>query len=150
MPKNKSKYARDVAKNLSRSAEQLKFVLSALIIAVQERIGEDIILWPREKVGRVTQPARVYNCKWNWKKREIWQHIIFYDTPAGAPPLVEELLRVTLDVAHEVGHLLLERGPGQIPARVGISQNDMGDVKEVEADWFALCVLQMYGFIFPP
>ena len=64
--------------------------------------------------------------------------------------MVRELLKVTLDVAHELGHLLIDWGPGKMTGRIGISDNDLKDVKEVEADWLALCLLQMYGFIFPP
>jgi Zn-dependent peptidase ImmA (M78 family) len=61
---------------------------------------------------------------------------------------VDKLLRATLDVAHELGHLILDRGPGQMNMRAGIGKNDMENAREVEAEWFALCILQMYGFLF--
>jgi len=149
MPSN-SDYIKSVAYHLCDPSTQLKFVLSALTVAVQERLGEDVILWPRKRIGSIAESARVYTCKFSWQKREVVQHIIFYEVPEGDRPHQRELLRVTLDIAHELGHLLLDRGPGHMPVRVGISENDLKTISEIEADWFALCVLQMYGFIFPP
>ncbi|MCK4291971.1 MAG: hypothetical protein KAY65_02145 [Planctomycetes bacterium] len=143
------KYVKDVAKELCENKRQLKFVLTALAIAVQERLGEDVILYPRGEASLSTR-AIVYNCKFIWRSKEVWQHIIRYKIPENDPPRTEELLRITLDVAHELGHLLLDRGPGRMPARIGIPQSELDNVREVEADWLALCVLQMYGFIFPP
>ena len=122
-------------------------MLTAIANAVQERLGEDVIFWPR---GDAEAPARVYHCKFIWKKRDIWQHIIFFSFPENHPPKIKELLQVTLDVAHELGHLLMDWGPGYMAGRVGISDNDLKDVNEVEADWLAICLLQMYGFILPP
>lgn len=142
-------YIKDVVENLCNDKHQLKLVLTALTIAVQERLGEDVILWPRGENGLSTQ-ATVYNCKFIWRSKEIWQHVVFYKIPDTHPPHPKELLRITLDVAHELGHLLLDKGPGRMPTRIGIPRSELDNVREVEADWFALCVLQMYGFIFPP
>jgi hypothetical protein len=143
------KNARDAAEDLCKNSEQLKLVLTAIVTAVEERLGEDVILFPRDNGGLISR-ASVYNVKFNWKNQEIWQHMVFYEVPENPRPNVRELLRVTLDVAHELGHLLIDRGPGRLASRVGISKNEMNDVREVEADWFALCILQIYGFILPP
>ena len=122
-------------------------MLTAIATAVEERLGEDVIFYPG---GDATAPARVYHCRFNWKGKKIWQHIIFYRIPENSSPRMKELLQVTLDVAHELGHLLIDRGPGRLTGRIGIPNNDLKDVSEVEADWFALCLLQVYGFIYPP
>ena len=135
-----------VAEELCDPRELMMHTLAPLASAIQERIGEDVILWARDEKEPYT-PAALYMCKFNWKNREIWQHILFYTMPSNDRPHREakEFLRVALDVAHELGHLLLDRGPGSMPTRIGISKNETADVREVEADWFALCLLQMYG-----
>lgn len=143
-----NRYRKDVARKLCADRDQMRYVLTALASAIQERLGEDVILCPRKGKDVVTR-ATVLSVRFEWEERMLWQHYIFYGMPSGHPPAAEELLRVTLDVAHELGHLILDRGPGRMNARVGIGKNDQKDVREVEAEWFALCVLQMYGFLFP-
>jgi len=144
-----NRYAEDVAHKLCAGEDHMRYVLTALASAAQERLGEDVILCPRKprRGAKVPSKATLLSVRFEWKKRILWQHYIFYGIPGGDPPAKEELLRVTLDVAHELGHLILDRGPGRMNTRVGIGKNDIRDVREVEAEWFALCVLQMYGFL---
>jgi len=147
-------YAKKVAKDLCDGKDQMRYVLTALATAVQERLGEDVVLYPRNmKRVKATAKARkehptVFSVRFLWGDQVLWRHYVYYGLPAGDPPRAEELLRATLDVAHELGLLILERGPGQMRMRVGVSDNDLEDIQKVEADWFALCVLQMYGFLF--
>ena len=143
----RNRLAEDAAHELCAGKDHMRYVLTALATAVQERLGEDVIFCPR-KGERVPTKATLLSVRFEWKKKIIWRHYIFYGIPSEHPPAAEELLRITLDVAHELGHLILDRGPGRMSARVGISKNDLKDVREVEAEWFSLCVLQMYGFLF--
>ena len=134
-----------IAKGLCRSESQVRYVLAALANAVQERLGEDVILCPR-KGENIHTAATLFSVRFEWEERILWRHYIFYGEPKSISQ--EELLRVTLDVAHELGHLVLESGPGRISMRIGISDSDKQHLREVEADWFALCVLQMVGCFF--
>ena len=146
--------AKDVALKLCDGNNQMRYVLTALASAVQERLGEDVILCPRKKKRgekasprAAVPPAIVFTVEFEWHEQRVLHHYINYGRPDGPPRSREELLRVTLDVAHELGHLVLDRGPGQMERRIGISDNDLRNVGEVEAEWFALCILQMYGFL---
>ncbi len=153
MPESENEqYMDKVVKMLCDRSEQLRYILTAVTNAVQERLGENIILLPREGNGLATE-VNLFTLKHqDTKSGEItWGHYIFYGMPKAENSIdfIDELLRVTLDVAHELAHLVLERGSGCLPIRVGITADMMEDVREIEADWFAICILQMYGFIFP-
>lgn len=137
--------AKKIAEGLCSSESKVRYVMAALANAVQERIGEDVILCPR-KGENISTAAILYSVSLEWKEQILLRHYIFYGEPKSSSQ--EELLRVTLDVAHELGHLVLESGPGRISMRIGISDSDMQHLREVEADWFALCVLQMVGYFF--
>jgi len=144
-----AKDVKSVANELCNSGDQMRYVLTALATAVQERLGEDVILCPREEENAPME-ANVLSLRFNCKNQTLWRHYVYYGIPRGDPHAAEELLCITLDVAHELGHLILDRGPGRMNKRVGISKRDLEDVREIEADWFALCALQMYGFICAP
>jgi Zn-dependent peptidase ImmA (M78 family) len=143
-------YAKSIAKQLCHEGNNMKYVLTALASAVQEQLGEDIILCPRKLPKKntpiATTDAGVVTVCLEGKSENIFRHYIFYGTPNNTTLGSDELLKVTLDVAHELGHLLLERGPGRIPLRVGAKDSELERIREIEADWFALCILQMYGF----
>jgi len=156
MTSNKDdEYVRQVAEELCNGKDQMKYVLTALATAIQERLDEDIILCPRkpEKKGEnankaITEPAGVYSIRFKCKSNIVCRHYVFYCTPTVSLPAPEELLLVTLNVAHELWLLIHDRGPGEMKSRIGISSNELKDAVIVEAEWFALCVLQMYGFLF--
>lgn len=137
------KYRKDVVELLCDARRQLLYVLTAVANAIQERIGEDVVLCPRE--GDSSLEAYTFDVNLGGSIT----HFIFFGVPEGDPPDAKELLRVTLDVAHELGHLVLEGDPGHLPNRVGIPKHLLDDAIEIECDWFAVCVLQMYGFLFP-
>lgn len=144
-------YVKEMAQCLCKGDDQMRYVLAAIATAVQEWLGEDVILCPRKRCAGERLPTRpnVLSVRFSWRDREIWRHYVYYGMPDRNSPADGELLRVTLDVAHELGHLVLDRGPGRIPARTGIPESDkktIERVREIEADWFALCILQMYGF----
>lgn len=140
------RYRKKVVNLLCDSHYHLLYVLTAVANAVQERIGEDIMLIPREGGEEIANlAAHVFNMEVG----NEFKHFIFYGIPEGDPPNLDELLRVTVDVAHEIGHLILESGAGHLPNRVGIPKKRLRDVIEIECDWFAICVLQMHGFLLP-
>ena len=133
---------------ICREAEKRTLALTAVTAAVQDRLAEDVILVPRK--GAATE-AVVYTTEYEWKGRIVRRHLVAYHIPKSGQQgvVTEELLRVVLDIGHELGHLFLREGPGRCPPGLGITKADQGKVDEIEADWFALCLLQMYGFIVP-
>ncbi len=142
--------ARQVAREISDEVERRVLALTAVIIAAQERLDADIILSPREKGD---QKAVVYTVERNQGGQPFVQYIVCYRIPdalqKGSAVEAKELLSVVLDIAHELAHLVLQGGPGRLEHRPGVPENDkkmLAMLAEVEADWFALCVLQMYGF----
>ncbi|MGB2824403.1 MAG: hypothetical protein WBF17_25735 [Phycisphaerae bacterium] len=141
-------FGRGVAAEICTEVRRRAYALTAVTAAVQERLGDDIILWPRRKHY---DEAVVYTANCNWRGRLIRRHIVCYRIPPRgvARRSSEKLLRVVLDIAHELGHLILEEGPGRCPPGPGITPAEQPDVDEIEADWFALCILQMYGFVLP-
>lgn len=145
-------WLKNVVNDLYAEVDKRQLVLTAVVTAVEERVGEDIILLPRSPQSLDTQ-AVLYTQVFQWQNTKLRRHFIIYRVPDVAQGHLrnrntKEFLRVTLDIAHELGHLLLEAGPGRLPYRIGVPQSDL-EAMEVEADWFALCVLQMYGFVFP-
>jgi len=139
---------RQVATDICREAGRRQYALTAVTAAVQDRLGEDIVLVPRAK--RFDR-AVVYSANFAWHGRLIPRHIVCYHIPSRPAPerLPERLLRVVLDIAHELGHLILEEGPGRCHRGPGITPAEQRKIDEIEADWFALCILQIYGFVFP-
>jgi len=103
---------RQVATDICREAGRRQYALTAVTAAVQDRLGEDIVLVPRAK--RFDR-AVVYSANFAWHGRLIPRHIVCYHIPSRPAPerLPERLLRVVLDIAHELGHLILEEGPGR-------------------------------------
>lgn len=146
MASKHDKYRKKVVNLLCDSHYHLLYVLTGVVNAVQERIGEDIMLIPREGGEEIANlAAHVFNMEVGGELK----HFIFYGIPQGDPPDLDELLRITLDVAHEIGHLILESAAGHLPNRIGIPKKRLRDVIEIECDWFAICILQMHGFLLP-
>ncbi len=146
MNKNE-KIMHNVIGMLSNPDNLLLYVLTAVTNAIQERLGEDIQLKPRSKVIAKGQggEANVLTVEINGKRT----HFLYYGPPKSYTDL-DELLDMTLDVAHELGHLILQGNPGKLPPRSYLSKIEINDICEVECDWFAVCILQMYGFLYPP
>lgn len=146
-PDRSYEWARKVAREVSGEVERRLLALTAVVIAVQERLGTDIILFPREDGD---QKAVVYTVERNQGGRLFTQYIVCYRIPdalqEGSSVEGKELLGVVLDIAHELAHLVLQGTPGRLDSRPGVPEADQKKVAEVEADWFALCILQMYGF----
>lgn len=153
------KYLDEVVKGMCDHSEQLKYVFTAVADAVQERTNETVILMPQnlpkdtpgEDKNAYVMHLNISDTKGGKQERA---YIITY----GVTPIKKvkshaksDLLARTIDVAHELGHILLERGgPGSLPLRPGITETgDLRKVREIEADWMALCLLLMYGYIFP-
>ena len=153
------RYQSEVIDLLSNSEQQLQYVLTSVANSVQERLGEEIVLIPQVfgEDEYEEDDLRAYILTFSLVDEEtqcdVKKHYIVY----GLPPLEKDnldgnLLRITLDVGHELGHLLLENGPGEYDKelRTGIQGDDLYDtVKEIEADWMAICLLQMYGYCHP-
>jgi len=144
--------------------DKRRFALTGVTYAVQERIGQNIILAPADPKDRGGAGAGTYTIRHDAAdgKEPFTAHIIRYNEPQRKGqrkdgPLDEaELLELILDIGHELGHLLLGRGgPGYFPRRPNIipdtmtGNDDLTRTEEIEADWFALCILQMYGFLAP-
>ena len=146
-PVNSVEWARKLAHKISDEVERRLLALTAVIIAAQERLGADIILCPRNDGD---PRAVVYTTVRDQKGRKFTQFFVCYRIPdalqEGSSVEGNELLGVVLDIAHEIAHLVLQGGPGRFDNRPGVPKSDQKDIAEVEADWFALCVLQMYGF----
>lgn len=153
------KYLDEVVKGMCDHNEQLKYVFTAVANAVQERINASVILMPQNLPADAKEDEKnafVIHLKTTDTTggNEEHVHIITY----GIKPQrnvkssdKSDLLARTIDVAHELGHLLLEKkGPGKLPLRPGIRTSDeLREIHETEADWMALCLLLMYGYIFP-
>jgi hypothetical protein len=146
-PTDPVREARRIAQEISEEVDGRAYALTAVTLAVQERLGEDVVLMPRQTNHSV---AGVYTREQPWDGTLHREHLVCYPAPNVEDELGHldegQLLPVVLDVAHELGHLLLERGPGRFCTRIGVSPNDLNMIGEIEADWFALCILQMYGF----
>jgi len=141
-------YGRRIAGEICDDVRRRAYALTAVTAAVQDRLGDDIVLWPRR---RRYDEAVVYTAHCDWHGKRIPRHVICYHIPPRgvARRSSEKLLRVVLDIAHELGHLILEDGPGRCPRGPGITDIEQRNVDEIEADWFAVCILQMYGFVLP-
>ena len=97
--------------------------------------------------------AIVYTEECRWKGDLFRRHIVCYKTPdfgkKFTPAKAHEFVRVAMDVGHELGHLVVEGPPGKLRARPGIPPDALMEIEEAECDFFAICVLQMYGMVFP-
>jgi len=142
-------YARRKARKICREVEKRTYALTAVTLAVQDRLAEDVILEPRAERW---SEAVVYTVEtYHSQGGRLRQHFVCYwmPDPEGEERPAEELLKVVLDVGHELAHLVLDRLPVQSYQGLGLTKRDREKIEEVEADWFALCLLQMYGFVFP-
>ena len=145
------KLAEKTAGEICDDVAQRKYILTGLAFAVQERLNEEVLLTPR--AGKDT-PAVVYTQECEWKRESFRRHFVYYKTPdfgrmGFTPDRSRELIRVAIDVGHELGHLVVEGPPGKLQARPGIPPQDLWEIEEAECDFFAICVLQMYGMVFP-
>ena|GEM_PF-3114707 len=144
------RFAEKVAKDICDDVANRKYVLTGLAFAVQERLNEEVILEPRMSGPPA---ASVYTAEYMWNGKLLRRHIVCYKTPnfgkRFTPAKAREFLRVAIDVGHELGHLVVEGPPGKLEARPGVSPRNLKDIEEAECDFFAICVLQMYGMVFP-
>jgi len=153
-------YMQNVIDVICNHQEQLNYVFTAVANSVQERISEDVEIIPykcdrsdpnyKEDLKAIVLPFEAKN----ESGKEFKTHFIMYGVPADIRfnDMYEDLLARTLDVAHELGHLLLQNKPRNIKFRPNVYENEEDKLKkinEIEADWMAICLLHMYGYIFP-
>jgi len=112
-----------------------RFELTSIVLAAEQRSN-----W-KDRIEIVPRSGQVYRCAMYYTQipetnHDMAIHYICYSETQEAPARA----RRRMDCAHELGHIVLHNDA----LRKGLLLNRE---HEIEADWFALCLLQLHGHV---